>query len=51
VFLLNRIQSEFGQGYYDYLIKQSQRIVNDDLLSITNNVFTTTKKKESLTDG
>jgi oxygen-independent coproporphyrinogen-3 oxidase len=48
---LNRVQSEFGQTYYDYLIKQSQRFLNDDLLSIINNVLTPTKKGKFLTDG
>jgi oxygen-independent coproporphyrinogen-3 oxidase len=31
---LSRIQSEFGQVYYDYLMKQAQKFLNDDVLSI-----------------
>jgi oxygen-independent coproporphyrinogen-3 oxidase len=48
---LDRIQSEFGKTYYDYLIKQSQKFLNDDLLSIKNNILKPTRKGKFLTDG
>jgi oxygen-independent coproporphyrinogen-3 oxidase len=39
---LNRIKSEFGQVYLDYLLKQADKFLNDDLLLIPH--FKTTKK-------
>ncbi|GGA78769.1 coproporphyrinogen III oxidase [Flavobacterium palustre] len=48
---LGRIQSEFGQKYLDYLMKQSQKFLNDDLLFIENNILRPTKKGKFLTDG
>ena len=48
---LERIQSEFGQNYLDYLLKQAQKFLNDDLLFIENNVLRPTKKGKFLTDG
>lgn len=48
---LERIQSEFGQKYLDYLMKQSQKFLNDDLLFIENNILRPTKKGKFLTDG
>ena len=40
----DRIQAEFGVEYLDYLLKQSEKFLKDDLLSIENNVLKTTKK-------
>lgn len=48
---LGRIQSEFGQNYLDYLLKQAQKFLNDDLLFIENNILRPTKKGKFLTDG
>lgn len=48
---LERIQSEFGQTYHDYLMKQAVKFLNDDLLSIENNILKPTKKGKFLTDG
>jgi len=48
---LNRIGTEFGTEYLDYLNKQSQRFINDDLLSIENNILKPTSKGKFLTDG
>ncbi|NBL64639.1 radical SAM family heme chaperone HemW [Flavobacterium sp. NST-5] len=48
---LERIQNEFGQKYLDYLLKQSQKFLSDDLLSIENDVLKTTKKGKFLADG
>ena len=48
---LGRIQSEFGQKYLDYLMKQSQKFLNDDLLFIENDILKPTKKGKFLTDG
>lgn len=48
---LKRIENEFGKEYLDYLKKQSQRFLNDDLLSIENNILKPTLKGKFLTDG
>lgn len=48
---LHRIEEEFGMTYSDYLIKQAEKFINDDLLFIENNILKTTKKGKFLTDG
>nr|WP_288834270.1 radical SAM family heme chaperone HemW [uncultured Flavobacterium sp.] len=48
---LDRIQTEFGQNYLDYLLKQAQKFLNDDLLFVENNILKPTKKGKFLTDG
>ena len=48
---LDRIEKEFGKEFLDYLFKQSQKFLNDNLLSIENNILKTTKKGKFLTDG
>jgi oxygen-independent coproporphyrinogen-3 oxidase len=48
---LNRIKTEFGIDYSDYLHKQAQKFLNDDLLSIDNNILKPTSKGKFLTDG
>ncbi|MDQ6470316.1 radical SAM family heme chaperone HemW [Flavobacterium sp. LHD-80] len=48
---LERIKNEFGLEYLDYLNKQSQKFLNDDLLSIENNILKPTPKGKFLTDG
>jgi oxygen-independent coproporphyrinogen-3 oxidase len=48
---LSRIETEFGIEYLTYLNKQAQKFLNDDLLSIENNILKPTKKGKFLTDG
>jgi oxygen-independent coproporphyrinogen-3 oxidase len=48
---LDRIDAEFGSDYLDYLQKQSQKFLNDDLLFIENNILKPTAKGKFLTDG
>ena len=48
---LERIEQEFGSEYLDYLLEQSQKFLNDDLLSIENNILKPTLKGKFLTDG
>lgn len=48
---LDRIETEFGQSYLDYLMKQVQKFLIDDLVFIENNVLKPTKKGKFLTDG
>jgi oxygen-independent coproporphyrinogen-3 oxidase len=48
---LGRIETEFGQSYLDYLIKQSQKFLEDEFLFIENDILKPTKKGKFLTDG
>ena len=48
---LDRIEKEFGLEYLNYLKKQSQKFLDDDLLSIKNNILKPTPKGKFLTDG
>ncbi|UWY29599.1 radical SAM family heme chaperone HemW [Flavobacterium sp. TR2] len=48
---LNRIENEFGTEYLNYLLEQSKKFLNDDLLSIENNILKPTIKGKFLTDG
>ncbi|WP_339920489.1 radical SAM family heme chaperone HemW [uncultured Flavobacterium sp.] len=48
---LDRIKREFGQTYIDYLMKQAQKFLNDELVFIENNILRPTKKGKFLTDG
>jgi oxygen-independent coproporphyrinogen-3 oxidase len=48
---LDRIATEFGNDYLDYLQKQSQKFINDGLLSIEKSILKPTPKGKFLTDG
>ena len=48
---LDRISTEFGNEYLDYLKKQAQKFINDDLLFIENSILKPTPKGKFLTDG
>ncbi|RKS12984.1 radical SAM family heme chaperone HemW [Flavobacterium sp. 120] len=48
---LDRIKTEFGDEYLDYLNKQVQKFLNDDLVFIENNILKPTRKGKFLTDG
>lgn len=48
---LNRIETEFGIIYLEYLNKQSQKFLDDDLVFIENNILKPTPKGKFLTDG
>ncbi|SHL99894.1 radical SAM family heme chaperone HemW [Flavobacterium xanthum] len=48
---LDRIKTEFGQTYLDYLQKQAQKFIDDKLLFIENDILKPTKKGKFLTDG
>jgi len=48
---LHRIEQEFGLEYLDYLKKQVQKFLNDDLVFIENNILKPTAKGKFLTDG
>jgi oxygen-independent coproporphyrinogen-3 oxidase len=48
---LFRIESEFGSDYLEYLNKEAQKYIDDNLLSNTENILKATKKGKFLTDG
>jgi oxygen-independent coproporphyrinogen-3 oxidase len=48
---LNRIQTEFGKTYLDYLNQQAAKYIEDHLLFVDENILRTTKKGKFLTDG
>lgn len=48
---LERIENEFGSDFLNYLLKQSEKFLSDDLLSIEENVLKTTRKGKFLADG
>lgn len=48
---LERIVTEFGSRYLDYLHKQAEKYISDNLLEIENNVLKTTNKGKFLSDG
>lgn len=48
---LDRIEKEFGNEYLQYLLKQAQRFLLDELLSINDGILTATSKGKFLVDG
>jgi len=48
---LEKINTDFGIIYTDYLMTQIQKFLNDDLVFIDENVLKPTKKGKFLTDG
>ena len=48
---LDRIESEFGKTYLDYLNQQAAKYIEDHLLFVDENILRTTKKGKFLSDG
>lgn len=48
---LDRISSEFGETYLNYLNQQAAKYIEDHLLFVDENVLRTTKKGKFLSDG
>ncbi len=48
---LERIETEFGMEYLNYLNKQVRKFMEDDLVFIENNILKPTAKGKFLTDG
>ncbi|MBC7440265.1 MAG: coproporphyrinogen III oxidase, partial [Flavobacterium sp.] len=48
---LDRIETEFGNLYLDYLHQQSAKFIEDDLLFINEGILRTTRKGKFLSDG
>ncbi|WP_432671850.1 radical SAM family heme chaperone HemW [Flavobacterium sp. SM2513] len=48
---LERIESDFGEKYLHYLLKQADKFLKDELLAIEEGVLTATAKGKFLVDG
>ena len=48
---LDKIETVFGLEYLDYLLKQAQKFLKDDLLFLENNILKPTQKGKFLCDG
>ena len=48
---LEKIETEFGSNYLDYLNQQAEKYISDNLLKVENNILKTTKKGKFLCDG
>jgi oxygen-independent coproporphyrinogen-3 oxidase len=48
---LDRIETEFGTTYLDYLNQQAAKYIEDHLLFVDENILRTTKKGKFLSDG
>jgi oxygen-independent coproporphyrinogen-3 oxidase len=48
---LERIETEFGTNYLEYLQQQAEKHISDNLLEVENNILKTTKKGKFLSDG
>ncbi len=48
---LERIEKDFGDKYLQYLLKQSDKFLKDELLSIVDGILTATPKGKFLVDG
>ena len=48
---LDRIATEFGATYLNYLNQQAAKYIKDDLLFVDENILRTTKKGKFLSDG
>lgn len=48
---LKKIETEFGNTYKEYLLKQSQKHIDEHLLFLDNDILLVTKKGKFLSDG
>lgn len=48
---LDKIETEFGSRYLEYLHQQAEKYISDKLLTVENNILKTTKKGKFLSDG
>lgn len=48
---LERIKNDFGQQYYDYLLQNSEKLISNHLLEITEQTIKVTQKGKFLSDG
>ena len=48
---LDKIRNEFGTGYYEYLLDQSDKYIKEKLLVTEGDKLSVTKKGKFLCDG
>ena len=48
---LKKIEKEFGDKYLNYLLKQAEKYISDQLLEVEDAILKTTKKGKFLSDG
>ena len=48
---MEKVETDFGKNYKKYLLKQSEKYINQDLLYIDDDKLLTTKKGKFLSDG
>ncbi len=48
---LLKVEQEFGKKYIEYLLQQTQKFIDDDLIIIDDGIIRPTKKGKFLTDG
>ncbi len=48
---LDKIETEFGSRFLEYLYQQAEKYISDNLLTVENNILKTTKKGKFLSDG
>ncbi len=48
---ISKIETEFGSNYKDHLLLQSQKYLNEGLLSLENNILSATIEGKFFTDG
>ncbi|WP_424282173.1 radical SAM family heme chaperone HemW [Eudoraea sp.] len=48
---LYKIQTEFGNSYFEYLMQQSDKYIKEEMLSVDRNKISVTKKGKFLCDG
>lgn len=48
---LNKVEKEFGTNFLEYLLKQSEKFIADDLLYLDEKILKATQKGKFLSDG
>jgi oxygen-independent coproporphyrinogen-3 oxidase len=48
---LEKIETEYGSNYLEYLQQQAEKFISDNLLEVENTILKTTKKGKFLSDG
>ncbi|MDR0194656.1 MAG: radical SAM family heme chaperone HemW [Myroides sp.] len=48
---LNRVKREFGEAYYDYLVRLSSSFIEEELMKKESDILTITDKGKFLSDG
>jgi len=48
---LDKVEKEFGTNFLEYLLKQSEKFIADDLLYLDEKILKATQKGKFLCDG